>query len=142
MTGAMSGGLGSSGMSPGGDEAADAEAQRRKQQQAAFEAVLYVPPGIGLYALRRMGEPVWQPPSPAGFPDSFDAWINASALSERLAWSRRAIGRYGKQNDPRQFLRDTLADAARDDTIRVVSQAPNRTTGLTLVLASPDFNRR
>lgn len=129
-------------MSSGGDMTADADALRRKQQQVAFDAALYVPRGLGLYALRRMGEPVWQPPSPAGFPDTFDAWINASALSERLAWSRRAIGKYGKQNDPRQFLKDTLADAARDDTIRVVSQAPNRMTGLTLVLASPDFNRR
>lgn len=126
--------------SPVGDPAA--EVLRRKQEQAALEAILYVPSGLGVYALRRMGQPVWQPSSPAGFPDNFDAWINASALSERLAWSRRAIGRYGKQTDPRQFLKDTLSDAAREDTIRVVSQAPSRVTGLTLVLASPDFNRR
>ncbi|PZM13039.1 DUF1800 domain-containing protein [Rhizobium tubonense] len=113
-----------------------------KLQQAAIDAGFYVPRGLGLYALRRMGQPTWQPPSPAGFPEGFDAWVNASELAERLSWARRAIGRYGKQHDPRQFLKDTLADAARDDTIRVVSQAPNRTTGLTLVLASPEFNRR
>ncbi|WFS02611.1 DUF1800 domain-containing protein [Rhizobium tumorigenes] len=144
MASGMSSGTTGAQMSPPGDIAADAdaEAQRRKQEQAAFDATLYVPCGLGLYALRRMGEPVWEPPSPAGFPDSFDAWINASALSERLAWSCRAAGRYGKQDDPREFLKATLADAARDDTIRVVSQAPNRMTGLTLVLASPDFNRR
>jgi uncharacterized protein (DUF1800 family) len=113
-----------------------------KQQQAAIDAGLYVPRGLGLYALRRMGQPTWQPPSPAGFPEGFDAWVNASELAERISWAHRAIGRYGKQYDPRQFLKDTLADAARDDTIRVVSQAPNRMTGLTLVLASPEFNRR
>jgi uncharacterized protein (DUF1800 family) len=112
-----------------------------KQQQAAFDATFYVPPGLGLYGLRRMGQPTWQPPSPAGFPEGFDAWIDASALAERISWAHRAIGRYGKQYDPRQFLKDTLSDAAREDTIRVVSQAPNRMTGLTLVLASPEFNR-
>jgi uncharacterized protein (DUF1800 family) len=122
------------------DATADPQEQRRRQ--AAIDATFYVPRGLGLYALRRMGQPIWQPPSPAGFPENFDAWVNASALSERIAWARRAIGRYGKQTDPRQFLKDTLADAARDDTIRVVSQAPNKMMGLTLVLASPEFSRR
>jgi uncharacterized protein (DUF1800 family) len=137
--GAMSG---TTAISPAGDMAAAVDIFAQRKEQEAFDAGLYVPRGLGLYALRRMGQPVWQPPSPAGFADTFDAWINASALSERLAWARRAIGRYGKQDDPRQFLKDTLADAARDDTIRVVSQAPNRMTGLVLVLASPEFNRR
>ena len=36
----------------------------------------------------------------------------------------------------------SLADQARDDTIRVVGQAPNRVSGLTLALSSPEFNRR
>ncbi|MDL2397863.1 DUF1800 domain-containing protein [Rhizobium mayense] len=116
--------------------------QEAKRRQAAIDATFYVPRGLGIYALRRMGQPVWRPPSPAGFPEGFDAWINAGELSERISWVRRAIGRYGKQKDPRQFLKETLADAARDDTIRVVSQAPNKMTGLTLVLASPEFNRR
>jgi uncharacterized protein (DUF1800 family) len=112
-----------------------------KQQQAAIDATFYVPPGLGLYGLRQMGQPTWQPPSPAGFPEGFDAWIDASALAERISWAHRAIERYGKQYDPRQFLKDTLSDAAREDTIHVISQAPNRMTGLTLVLASPEFNR-
>ncbi|MDL2408527.1 DUF1800 domain-containing protein [Rhizobium calliandrae] len=116
--------------------------QEAKRRQAAIDATFYVPRGLGIYALQRMGQPVWRPPSPAGFPEGFDAWINAGELSERISWVRRAIGRYGKQVDPRQFLKETLADAARDDTIRVVSQAPNKMTGLTLVLASPEFNRR
>ncbi|MFS8110268.1 DUF1800 domain-containing protein [Rhizobium jaguaris] len=116
--------------------------QEAKRRQAAIDATFYVPRGLGIYALQRMGQPVWRPPSPAGFPEGFDAWINAGELSERISWARRAISRYGKQNDPRQFLKETLADAARDDTIRVVAQAPNKMTGLTLVLASPEFNRR
>ncbi len=116
--------------------------QEARRRQTAIDATFYVPRGLGLYALQRMGQPVWRPPSPAGFPEGFDAWINAGELSERISWARRAIGRYGKQKDPRQFLKETLADAARDDTIRVVSQAPNKMAGLTLVLASPEFNRR
>jgi uncharacterized protein (DUF1800 family) len=97
---------------------------------------------LGQGALRRMGQPTWLPPSPAGFEESFSAWITASQLSERLSWARRASAQFGKDVDPREFLKATLADAARDETIRVVSQAPNRVSGLTLVLASPEFNRR
>jgi uncharacterized protein (DUF1800 family) len=111
-----------------------AKIKHRKAGQAART--------LGSGALRRMGQPTWRPPSPAGFEESFDAWITASQLAERLAWARRASAQFGAQQDPREFLKATLADAARDDTIRVVSQAPDRISGLTLVLASPEFNRR
>ncbi|WFU12620.1 DUF1800 domain-containing protein (plasmid) [Rhizobium sp. CB3090] len=124
------------------DKTVSPDPQEARRRQAAIDATFYVPRGLGVYALKRMGQPVWRPPSPAGFPEGFDAWINAGELSERISWARRAIGRYGKLDDPRQFLKETLADAARDDTIGVVSQAPNKMMGLTLVLASPEFNRR
>lgn len=97
---------------------------------------------LGQGALRRMGQPTWLPPSPAGFEEGFSAWITGSQLAERLAWARRAAAQFGRDEDPREFLKSTLADAARDETIRVVSQAPNKVSGLTLVLASPEFNRR
>ena len=97
---------------------------------------------LGQGALKRMGQPTWLPPSPAGFEEGFSAWITGSQLAERLAWARRAAAQFGRDEDPREFLKSTLADAARDETIRVVSQAPNKISGLTLVLASPEFNRR
>jgi uncharacterized protein (DUF1800 family) len=112
----------------------EARMKRRKAFQMARS--------LGQGALRRMGQPTWLPPSPAGFEENFSVWITASQLSERLSWARRASAQFGRDVDPREFLKATLADAARDETIRVVSQAPNRTSGLTLVLASPEFNRR
>ncbi|MGR9172265.1 DUF1800 domain-containing protein [Rhizobium sp. KDH_Rht_773_N] len=138
----------------------DMAAMAQKKDAGAGQQAMQAPPGpedearikrrkafrtaraLGQGALRRMGQPTWLPPSPAGFEESFSAWITASQLSERLAWARRASAQFGRDADPRQFLKATLADAARDETIRVVSQAPSRTSGLTLVLASPEFNRR
>jgi uncharacterized protein (DUF1800 family) len=108
--------------------------KRRKAMQTAR--------ALGQGALRRMGQAIWLPPSPAGFEESFSAWITASQLAERLSWARRATTQFGQGLDPRDFLKATLGDAARDDTIRIVSQAPNKTTGLMLALASPEFNRR
>jgi len=126
-------GIGMNAMAPPGPADED-KVKRRKAFQTAR--------ALGQGALRRMGQPIWLPPSPAGFEETFDAWITASQLAERLAWARRASAQFGKDQDPREFLKATLADAARDETIRVVSQAPNKISGLTLVLASPEFNRR
>ena len=48
----------------------------------------------------------------------------------------------GADREPADLLADALGDAAREDTIRVLGQAPNRVHGLAMVLASPEFNRR
>ena len=93
-------------------------------------------------AVQRLGQPVWQPPSPAGFDDGFTAWIAGGPLADRIAWARLATATLGADLDPRTFLRDTLRDAARQDTIDIVARAPNRQMGVTLVLAAPEFNRR
>ena len=93
-------------------------------------------------ALARMGQPVWQPPSPAGFEEAFSVWVTPSQLAERIGWARQAARRLAGDQDPRDFLKAVLADAAREDTIRIVGQAPNRLHAITMVLASPEFNRR
>ncbi|MGX9989952.1 DUF1800 domain-containing protein [Rhizobium sp. Z1P35] len=116
----------------------DPAGEAREKRLKAFRTAR----ALGQDALRRMGQPTWLPPSPAGFEEGFSAWITGSQLAERLAWARRAAAQFGRDEDPREFLKSTLADAARDETIRVVSQAPNKISGLTLVLASPEFNRR
>lgn len=138
MAGQMQAGTqmqGQGGDMTGGAGPGDEEKAKRKK---AFGTAR----GLGQAALRRMGQPTWLPPSPAGFEEGFDTWITASQLSERLAWARRAAAQFGMDEDPREFLKNTLADAARDETIRVVSQAPSRISGLTLAMASPEFNRR
>lgn len=93
-------------------------------------------------AVERLGQPVWQPPSPAGFDDVFSTWIAGGPLAGRIAWARLAAARLGGDRDPRAFLHETLRDAARQDTIDAVSLAPTRQMGVALVLASPEFNRR
>lgn len=97
---------------------------------------------LTLQALRRMGQPVWQPPSPAGFPDTADAWLSASQLTERITWARLAARRLGPELQPVGFLDGALGGAESDNTRRVVSQAPSKIHGLTMVLVSPEFNRR
>ena len=98
--------------------------------------------GHALRALTDLGQPLWRASNAAGFDDESQSWLSPSQISERIAWARRAIGYLGAGRDPREFVETTLADFARDDTIRVVGQAPNRQAGLLAALASPEFNRR
>jgi len=93
-------------------------------------------------AVRRLGQPVWEPTSPAGFEESFAAWVSSAQLTGRIAWAQRVASEFGGRTDPDAFARAVLRDAARDDTIRIVSQAPSKPAGLALALASPEFNRR
>ena len=100
------------------------------------------PNPLTVVTLRQLGQPIWSPPSPAGWEEGFSAWVTPSQLTERIEWARRLTARFGKETDPRGFLEATLKDAARDDTILVVERASSKQSGLTLVLASPEFNRR
>lgn len=97
---------------------------------------------LTLGALGRMGQAVWQPPSPAGFPDEAAVWISPSQISERITWARMAVRTFGRKLEPADLLQRALADAARPETIRVVEQAPNKVHALTMILVSPEFNRR
>ncbi|NTF31470.1 DUF1800 domain-containing protein [Rhizobium skierniewicense] len=97
---------------------------------------------LTLASLRRMGQPVWQPPSPAGFEEGVASWLSPSQMSERILWARKASSSLGGDMEPKRLLEVAMAEMARDDTIRVVAQAPSRVSGMTLALSSPEFNRR
>jgi uncharacterized protein (DUF1800 family) len=97
---------------------------------------------LSVGVLERLGQSVWSPSSPAGWAENLSAWVTASQITERIAWTRRLVARFGGDADPRAFLEATLADVARADTIETVSRAPSREIAMTMVLASPEFNRR
>ncbi|MDH4441034.1 MAG: DUF1800 domain-containing protein, partial [Rhizobium sp.] len=92
--------------------------------------------------LDALGQPLWRPSNAAGFDDGSASWGGPGQLAQRIAFARRLVGRGGRDLDPRDFLRATLGETARADTVTVVSQAPNRDSGLLATLVSPEFNRR
>jgi len=99
-------------------------------QQAVFAVV------------RALGQKVWAPPSPAGFPDHDDTWLAGDALLERLDWSiafaRRAAGRL----DVPALGGALYGDAYDPETAAVVRRAESREQALALLLMSPAFQRR
>lgn len=116
---------------------ASSKAAREDAKQRAARAN-----DLTLAALQRMDQPIWQPPSPAGYADLASVWLSPGQLSERIAWARLMAGRFGQRRDPGTFLDAALGDAAGQNTRDVIAQAPNTNHAIAMVLASPEFNRR
>jgi uncharacterized protein (DUF1800 family) len=118
----------------------DMAEDRKEQRQRQRIRPLANPLTVG--AAKKLGQAVWEPTSPEGTEEDFDAWISTGQLTGRIAWAQTVAARVGSRSEPLDLARTVLLDAARDDTLKVVSQAPSRQAGLSLLLASPEFNRR
>lgn len=93
-----------------------------------------------MQAQEMLGEPLWRPPSPKGFSDSGDDWINA--LSERLDVARMLSQRMTTTRNPVELLDEALGPLASTATRQTVARAEDRTQALALLFMSPEFQRR
>ncbi len=89
-----------------------------------------------------MGQPWLTPSGPNGWPEAIGNWITPQGLAARIEWAMMVAVRLGKGLDPRDLAKTALADVADGRLFRVVSAAESRSEGVTLLLASPEFNRR
>ena len=93
-------------------------------------------------ALDLMGQTPFRPGSPEGWPDTAEQWGGADALYKRIEWSNTIARLVGTRIDPVE-LGDAVLGARFDpETRKAVSRAESRVQGMTLFLASPDFQRR
>jgi uncharacterized protein (DUF1800 family) len=119
-----------------GDQAEMREERREREKLRPLANPLTVG------AIKKLGQPVWEPASPEGTEEEFNAWISSTQLTGRIEWAQSIAAKVGSRAEPLALAKVVLRDAARDDTLMVVSQAPSRQAGLSLLLASPEFNRR
>ena len=89
-----------------------------------------------------LGQPLWRPPAPVGWPDTDDAWAAPSALRERLRIAEVAARQAGGLADPRLVAEDILGDAMRTPTRQAVARAETREQGVEILIMSPEFQRR
>jgi uncharacterized protein (DUF1800 family) len=99
-------------------------------------------PGIYLRGLNLLGQPLWSPAGPNGFPDSNAAWAAPEGMKLRLDISAQAASRLADNIDPRDLLELAAADAASPETRRTIERAESRQQALALLLMSPEFQRR
>jgi uncharacterized protein (DUF1800 family) len=95
-----------------------------------------------LGGLNVLGQPLWSPAGPNGFPDTNAAWAAPEGMKLRLDISAQLASRIGESIDPRDLLEFAAADAASPETRRTIERAESRQQALALLLMSPEFQRR
>jgi uncharacterized protein (DUF1800 family) len=99
-------------------------------------------PGPYLNGLNVLGEPLWSPAGPNGFPDTGAAWAAPEGMKLRLDIAAQLSSRVGSAVDARDLLELAFADAASSETRRTIELAESRQQALALLLMSPEFQRR
>jgi uncharacterized protein (DUF1800 family) len=93
---------------------------------------------MGAQAL--LGEPLWRPPAPNGYPDTEAAWIDG--VPRRLDIASEAAQRLPPQTDPFALLDSALGPLASRETRETIARAESRTQALALLLMAPEYLRR
>ena len=93
-------------------------------------------------ALDLMGQTPFRPGSPAGWPDTADHWGGADSLYKRIEWSNTVARYAGSRVNPLQLAEAVLGPALGDHSRTAIARAESAGQGITLFLASPEFQRR
>jgi uncharacterized protein (DUF1800 family) len=99
-------------------------------------------PRFVIGALDLMGQPTFRPGSPEGWPDTAEQWGGADGLYKRIEWCNTVARAVGSRSNPLGLGEAVLGPALSASTRQAVARAESAVQGLTLLLASPEFQRR
>src|SRR4051794_32257207 len=99
-------------------------------------------PALYLNGLNQLGQPLWAPAGPNGFPDTNAAWAAPEGMKLRLDISAQLASRVVGNIEPRDLLELVVGEAASAETRQAIERAETRQQALALLLMSPEFQRR
>jgi len=100
-----------------------------------------LPDGRLALTLNELGQPVWRPGSPAGWPDDAARWAAPDALVRRVEVANRLASLAGTA-DARALAPRLLPGTLSAATATAIARAESPAQGLALLLVSPEFMRR
>ena len=92
--------------------------------------------------LKQLGQPTWQPGSPAGWDDIAASWAAPEALVLRVQAAQRIADSVGSSVDARALAEKLYPGSISDGTRTAIARAESPAEGLALLLVSPEFVRR
>ena len=92
--------------------------------------------------LSNMGQALWQPSGPNGYPDTVAACASPEGMAARMEVVSALAHRADPSLDPRTFAESHLGDLLSDHTRDAIARAETVPQGLSLVFLSPEFMRR
>lgn len=88
-----------------------------------------------------LGQPLWTAPAPNGWPDRAIDWASPEAMLRRIDWASGFAGRAGDR-DAVEIADNALGPLLRQTTRDALHRAGSRRDAMTLLLTSPEFQRR
>ncbi|ONG57294.1 hypothetical protein BKE38_04400 [Pseudoroseomonas deserti] len=121
-------------------------AKLKTPQEFAFAALRGLGAGprhapVALRVAGSLGQQVWLATDPIGWPDRAEDWVTPEGVLQRMEQAHDMAGRFSRL-DPMALAETTLGPLARPETLQAARRAGSQRDGLTLVLASPEFQRR
>jgi uncharacterized protein (DUF1800 family) len=89
-----------------------------------------------------LGQPLWNVPSPKGWPDSDDSWMGPAPIRERLRIAEKAAREVPAAVDPRERAVEMLGPGLSEATRQAIARAETREQGFELIAMAPEFLRR
>lgn len=93
-------------------------------------------------ALAIMGQRIFAPGTPAGWPDTADAWIGADALWKRVLIAERLASQLPADHDPVELAQVALGSGLSKPTTIAMARAESPHQASALFLGSPEFQWR
>ncbi|MGL9621133.1 DUF1800 domain-containing protein [Bradyrhizobium sp. U531] len=87
-----------------------------------------------------LGEPLWRPSAPKGYPDDEASWIDG--VGRRLDIANNFAERISGMADPQAIIEDVFASQISSEVKQAVGRAESRQQALALLFMSADFQRR
>jgi uncharacterized protein (DUF1800 family) len=97
-------------------------------------------PPIGLF--QQLGQRIWAPGSPAGWPDRSADWDGASELLKRIEWADAVGQRVGPRRNAMELAPQLLGNVLSGATHEAIARAESGAQAIALMLAAPEFMRR
>ncbi len=98
-----------------------------------------IPNMVGI--LGGLGQPLWTAPAPNGWPDRAADWAAPEAMLRRIDWASGFAGRIGDR-DVLDISDANRGPLLRPETREAIRRAGSRRDAMTLLLTSPEFQRR
>ena len=89
-----------------------------------------------------LGQRPYTPGSPAGWPDTATHWDGPDALLKRIEWAGTVASRVAGREQPLSLGERSLGASLNERTRVAITRASSAQQGITLLLASPEFQRR
>ncbi|MGH7024104.1 MAG: DUF1800 domain-containing protein [Caulobacteraceae bacterium] len=89
-----------------------------------------------------MGQRPFAAPSPKGWPEAAQAWCAPDAVIKRMTWSEEFAAKTIGERDPVAMAQNALGARLSSVAATTIARAETRPEGLSILLMSPEFQRR